>query len=254
MTLKDLLPQGLDCPDVHDKSLDTTFRATRLEIVLLVRETPTGSDGEEEEDLEWGIPSQEVFDEAIAAAIFSFTETEESRIHSLDWSSTGWETGVGLVSISTKDMGMVNLFREAIAELDLDGQSFITMPKQMLIKKYALTIYFGRTFARFPTERLMLWLGTCNNLKGKFDIIETRNFPKNHENPKRRGARIVAFEGNQTFLDSLHRYPKDYPFNIKFGGNLYIRGGERYVTLTCFFLHYPISNTYHTIYLSLIHI
>ena len=34
-------------------------------------------------------------------------------------------------------------------------------------------------------------------------------------------ARIVAFEGNQEFLDSLHRYPKDFPFNIRFGGNIH---------------------------------
>ena len=184
-------------------------------------------DADEEEDLEWGIPSQEVFDDAISTAIFSFTEKEEARIHSLDWSSTGWDTGVGLVSISTKDLELVNDFRDAVAKLDIDGQCFITMPKQMLLKKYALTVYFGRSFARLETKRLMLWLGTCNNLKGKFDIIETWLFSKTHENPKRCGARIVAFEGDQTFLDSLHRYPKDYPFNIQFGGNLYIRGGER---------------------------
>ena len=98
----------------------------------------------------------------------------------------------------------------------------------MLLKKYALTIYFGRPFAIFDTPRLMYWLGKCNNLKGEMDLIETRYFAKDHENPKRRGARIVAFEGNQEFLDSLHAFPKDFPFNIRFGGNVYIRGGDRY--------------------------
>ena len=59
--------------------------------------------------------------------------------------------------------------------------------------------------------------------------METRYFPKDHNNPRCRGARIVAFEGNQEFLDSLHAFHKDYPFNIRFGGNLYIRGGDRYL-------------------------
>ena len=74
----------------------------------------------------------------------------------------------------------------------------------------------------------MYWLGLCNNLHGKFDLVETRYFPTDHDNPRRLGAKIVAFEGNQEFLDSLHKFPKDFPFNIRFGGNLYIRGGERY--------------------------
>ena len=39
--------------------------------------------------------------------------------------------------------------------------------------------------------------------------------------------RIVAFEGNQAFMDSLVTHPKDFPFSVRFGGNLYIRGGER---------------------------
>ena len=60
--------------------------------------------------------------------------------------------------------------------------------------------------------------------------LRTRYFSKQHDNPRRRGARVVAFEGNQKFLDSLHRYPKDYPFSIRFGGYLYIRGGNRYYT------------------------
>ena len=55
----------------------------------------------------------------------------------------------------------------------------------------------------------MYWLGACNPLRGEFDLVETSYFPKTHDNPRRRGARIVAFEGNQELLDSLHRFPKD---------------------------------------------
>ena len=65
--------------------------------------------------------------------------------------------------MSTKDMDVVNEFRNAVANIELDGQRFITMPKMMLLRKYALTVYFGRTFSRFETKKLMVWLGTCNN-------------------------------------------------------------------------------------------
>ena len=54
-----------------------------------------------------------------------------------------------------------------------------------------------------------------------------RKYPDNHANPKRAGAKIVAFEGDQEFLDSVFRHPKDHQFDIRFGGKLYIRGGDR---------------------------
>ena len=37
---------------------------------------------------------------------------------------------------------------------------------------------------------------------------------------------MLSFTGDQTFLDSLQRFPKDFPFNIRIA-NVYIRGGER---------------------------
>ena len=37
----------------------------------------------------------------------------------------------------------------------------------------------------------------------------------------------MAFEGDQRFMDSLLTHPKDFPFSVRFGGNLYIRGGDR---------------------------
>ena len=52
-------------------------------------------------------------------------------------------------------------------------------------------------------------------------------YPASHKNTKRAGAKIVAFEGDQAFMDSLLTHPRDYPFSVQFGGNLYIRGGDR---------------------------
>ena len=37
---------------------------------------------------------------------------------------------------------------------------------------------------------------------------------------------MLSFTGDQTFLDSLQRFPRDFPFNIKIA-NVYIHGGER---------------------------
>ena len=35
LNLKDLLPSGMECPDAADASLNSTFRATRLEFIIL---------------------------------------------------------------------------------------------------------------------------------------------------------------------------------------------------------------------------
>ena len=56
-------------------------------------------------------------------------------------------------------------------------------------------------------------------------MAETRHYPNDH--PTRKGCKIVACEADQKFLDELYRYPKDHPFSIRYGGNLYVRGGER---------------------------
>ena len=240
---------------------------------------------------------QDLFDEVVARGIQIFTKDSPDLILNLAWSSTGWETGVGLVALTTDNLKTVDDFRynncylylplpaityhtlplkypylphtiitylssypylphtinsypssyyrQAVAAVDANDQRFVTLPKQMLLRKYALTAYFGRQFAIFDTPRLMYWLGLCNNLSGQFELVETRLFSKTHDNPRRRGARIVAFEGNQEFLDCLQRYPKDYPFNIRFGGNIYIRGGDRYAEKQVFTLtkRYTYSKT-----------
>ena len=196
------------------KSLDTAFRATKLEFILLARDDNEDMVDLDSDEHEWEIPDQEVFDEVVSAAVYQYTVTDTMRIKSLAWSSTGWDTGVGIVAITTDDLQLVEEFRDAVVSVEHEGQRFITMPKQMLLKKYALTIYFGRHFHRFETPKLMDWLGVCNNLRGELELVETRYFSKNHDNPRRRAASIVAFEGNQESLDSLHSFPKDYPFNI----------------------------------------
>ena len=72
----------------------------------------------------------------------------------------------------------------------------------------------------------MLWLGLCNNLEGSYNVLSCRTYPPDQANEKRRGARIVSFEGDQQFYDSLHKFPQDFTFTVKVGGNVYIRSGD----------------------------
>ena len=114
LNLKELLPPGVNC---DDDSLKTTFRATRLEFIILVCEDDEDID---DDDLEWEIPDQDTFDEAIGMAVEVFTASDPDRITNLSWSSTGWDTGVGLVALTTDNLLMIKEFRTAIATIDLD--------------------------------------------------------------------------------------------------------------------------------------
>ena len=98
----------------------------------------------------------------------------------------------------------------------------------MLLNTFALTCYFNRSFRFYHPEKLCYWLLRFNpTLEGSLDIVEVRRYPADHPDPKRRGAQIIAFEGDEKFLKSLQKHHKDFAFSIKIGGNLYIRGGDR---------------------------
>ena len=56
--------------------------------------------------------------------------------------------------------------------------------------------------------------------------MEARRYSDDHPIVRRRGARVLSFTGDQKFLDSLQKFPRDFPFNIRIA-NVYIRGGER---------------------------
>ena len=118
LNLKDLLPPDIQCDDVNDKDLDTTFRAMRLEFILLAQDRPVdvallGPDVaivDGDSDPEWGIPDQDTFDEVIADVVFIFTKHEPTRISTLAWSSTGWDMGVSLIALTTDNVKMVEAF------------------------------------------------------------------------------------------------------------------------------------------------
>ena len=222
LSLKTLVPEQLAQKIQID---DTVFRAEKVEFVLLEQDASM-----DDEEAEWGVPDQSTFDCMVMTALDEFSDTRPDIIHALAHSSTGWNTGVGLIVFHTADMTLVEEFRDHLKGLsnpDKPGFKYLTIPKLLILNKYSLSIYFGPNFAPLRTSKLMLWLGLCNNLEGNYDVLSCRTYPKDHPVEKRRGARVVTFEGDQKFYDSLHQFPRDFPFTIKVGGNVYIRGGDR---------------------------
>ena len=90
-----------------------------------------------------------------------------------------------------------------------------------------MTAFFPRACKFVGVDKLVYWLFLCNRgLQGTVWPAVSKKFPVEHPNPRMRGARILSFTGDQKFLDSLHAFPRGYPFSVKIA-NVYIEGGER---------------------------
>ena len=152
---------------------DTAFRVEKVKFVLLEQD-------QRDDEAEWSIPEQDTFDYVVMTALNSFSDDRPDIIHTLAHSSTGWNTGVGLLVFHTSDMQLVDGFLANLKQTKLPShQSLHFLPKLMILNKYSLSIYFGPNFAPLRTSELILWLGICNNLEGKHEVhscrTETRN-------------------------------------------------------------------------------
>ena len=173
-------------------------------------------------DYDWQIPLREQFEDVIGETINIFT----SDLQFLDFSLVGWNTGIGLFAFRYDKLEAMEQFREIIRGLEMEGKMFKTYPKCMLMNRYALTSNFNWAFKRITDPyRLFFWVKQFNGIKGEMELVETRLYPANH--PTQKGCKIVAFEADQNFFDELYKFPRDHAFTINFGGNIYIRGGER---------------------------
>ena len=230
LKLKDLLPEAVR-NEVHDSE---TIKTARLEYILLYRKIdPEDKDEPMTGDVteyDWSFPNQDTFERMMDEAILQFCEDDPNLLEILDYSNAGWTTGIGILGFRTDNMALVETFgnivkRMTIAELPL---RYDMAPRKVLMDKYAFTIFFNKAFRKQQPERLMFWLMKFNpTLSGNINIVEVRKYPESHSNTRRAGAKIIAFEGDQDFMDALFKHPKDHQFSIRFGGKLYIRGGDR---------------------------
>ena len=231
LTLRELMP-GSTGSSKDDTDLDQSFRADRIEFMVVQRDL-TASEAresgviEDPGDVDWDIPTAEQYEDIVGHLFDIFTDDDSQLIHAFRWSSVGSTTGVGCFSVKTGKHGHLEDIRGVLRSIILKGQCFESFPKKALMKTFSLTAYFPRSTKCVGTKKLLHWLLSCNRgLKGNIWPIEARKYPDDHPIVRRRGARIVSFTGDQDFLDSLQRFPKEFPFNIKLA-NVYVRGGAR---------------------------
>jgi hypothetical protein len=232
LSLRELMPEGVQNTDMEDRTLDAKFRADKVEFLLMARaatdeEKTAGIVLHDAGEKEWEIPEPSEYFEVMGKATSRYTDKDRSFIHGLSWSSVGTQTGTGVFTIKTGRMDHITGFRGLLRDIINNGRCYESIPKQAIMNKYSLTLFISPSVAHVETRKVLEWLLDLNRgLKGEIKPATVKKFKASHPIPKRRGARIVSFTGDQLFLDSLHKFPRDYPFDVKVG-NIYIRGGDR---------------------------
>ena len=227
LTLKDLVPEH-DKDDLVQYDQDETFKAERIEFVVVERDVVPGEDDpakRSDRDFDWEIPERKTFDAIMGKTIDEFTDEDWDLLDYMSFSSVGWNTGVGMFAFGSDKTEQMQKFRAILRNIEIDGKRFESYPKRMLLNRYAITIYFNAAFEHIKVPKLLFWFKKFNGFQGKITMVETRHYPADH--PSRKGCKIASCDADQQFLDELYRYPKDHAFHIRFGGNLYVRGGER---------------------------
>ena len=230
LTLRDLMPGTTGDDDEPD--LDQTFRADRIEFIVVHRplcreEVEADCVLKDAADVDWSIPNHEEFEDIMGYTMDVYTDERPELVHALSWSSVGAATGVGCFSVRTGRLEDLSDIRGTLRSITANKRCFESYPKRALMKSYSLTAFFPRATKCVGTKKLVTWLLSCNRgLQGKIWPVEARKYTDEHPIVRRRGARVLSFTGDQKFLDSLQKFPKDFPFNIRIS-NVYIRGGER---------------------------
>ena len=230
LTLRELMP-GLT-GDEEGRELDQSFRSDRIEFMVVHRqldpeEARVGSVIKDPADVDWAIPTQAEYEDIMGLCLDIYTDDHPDLVHAISWSSVGAKTGVGCFCVKTGRKQDMEDIRGTLRVIIDKGWCFESFLCRAIMQSYSLTAFFPRATKCVGTKKLITWLLSCNRgLQGKIWPIEARKYPDDHPIVRRRGARVLSFTGDQAFLDSLQRFPRDFPFHIKLA-NVYIRGGER---------------------------
>ena len=226
-----LLMPGSTGEGDDDGELDQAFRADKIEFLVMVRNV---TEDERRDDavlkdageVDWDIPSKDEFEDVMGQVFDLFMDECPGLVHAFKWASVGSATGVGCFSVSTGQRNHISDIRGIMCTMIHNGRCFESFPKRAMMKSFSLTAFFPRATKFVGMGRLIEWVFSCNRgLKGTIWPSAVKKFPDDHPNPRKRGARILSFTGDQKFLDSLHAFPRGFPFSVKLA-NVYIQGGN----------------------------
>ena len=172
LTLSELIPSqfqdaGAGVPSTSN--MMSSSRAERIEFVLMCRKLVAVM----QEDLEWNLPENDTYDEIITTAGATFVEANMDHAELLQWCSIGQLTGVGMFSMSTERMDLVEQFQLLIRNAKHSDFEFETFPKVSLLDTYGLTLHAHKGTKPFRPATIIGLLRQRNpQLRGELEVIE----------------------------------------------------------------------------------
>ena len=143
LSLRELMP-GTTGNDDDDRDLEQSFRADRLEFMMVHRElspeeAKVNTVLKDAADVDWSIPTHEKFEDIIMGhAMDVHTDDCSELVHALSWSSVGAATGVGCFSVKTGNMDDLKDIRGTLRAIVYRGRCFESYPKRALMKSYSV--------------------------------------------------------------------------------------------------------------------
>ena len=170
------MPGSSKDSDPEDLSLNQTFRADKIEFLLVSRPASTVEDStkhqiENVNTADWDIPKDAEYEDAMGCAIDEFTRTDSDLIHVICWSSVNKSTDTGVFSIKTGNLQHIEDLRDIIRRMFIEGRCFETFPRLAILKKFQLSAYFPKSTSRIDNQKLTDWLMDCNEgLRGEIRL------------------------------------------------------------------------------------
>lgn len=81
-----------------------------------------------------------------------------NSLKQVSWSSVASQTGIGAFSMRTDDMVPIEILRGAILNLVFGSFCFESFPKDALVQKFGISIFFPRVCAHVHEDLLIEWL------------------------------------------------------------------------------------------------
>ena len=188
ISLRSLMPGDSKEADPEDRRLDMSFKAEKVEFLLVARpvtdrEIKEGCILESVNESAWDIPEAEDIEDAMGKATNMMCLNNKHLIHQVNktrflfnviepgscsttyviisikvsWSSVASQTGIGAFSMRTDNMEAMETLRGNIRSLVFGSNCFESFPKDALVQKFGLSIFFPRACAHVDEDLLIEW-------------------------------------------------------------------------------------------------
>ena len=137
--------------DKDQPRMDASFRASKVEFILMFRKLSTSDPAE----LEWDVPDRELFEDVMMGELAKLVETDSNKAAVLQWSSVGLSTGVGQFALSTDQYDAMDEYRQLLRTTEHEDYEFESFPKDSLLKTYGISFYAHRGARHFTPETLL---------------------------------------------------------------------------------------------------